>query len=159
MGFEAWDIDWKAYRPCQTLYCISHFITGHPSGLAPLTPLSESGNSWHCSASLSLRMTLPFDEEVPFFLNFQGHFRNFHDSIFGLSLITLPSSARVGNLAELGQMTCLPASFGGGNENGDVFFLFQAEMGTGGTSDLLVACSPPCGSQRCVNVLRQKRLT
>ena len=49
-------------------------------------------------------------------------------------------------------MTCLPASFGGGNENGDVLmyeFLFQAEMGTGGTSNLLVSCFPPCGSHQC----------
>ena len=37
LGFEAWDIDCKAYGPRQMLCRISQFITGHPNGLAPLT--------------------------------------------------------------------------------------------------------------------------
>ena len=49
-----------------------------------------------------------FNEELPFFSKFARPLRNFHDNIFVWSLITLSSSARVENLAELGQMACFP---------------------------------------------------
>lgn len=149
LGFEAQDIDYKAYSPCQTLCCLS--LVHHWASQWPGT-INMTQREWELMA-LSAQHLCPwewpsFNEELPFFSKFARPLRNFHDSIFGWSLITLSSSARVGNLAELGQMACFPEHFGGGNENGDVFFLFQAEMGTGGTSELLVSCFPPCGSQK-----------